>query len=287
MGVVLGGFLRCGLSIIMRMKRKNNVFNFLDNFWCRWAWQSQWRTRCLCPNTWYNCPKKKYWGGWLKNRRKQTTWRIADATTETTYFDKKATKPKKTYMESVANWQWKRFGRLLEPHFQFQNLPSFHRLQYELLTWENRQAFFRLFENDASPFVDERFKERNAFEEYADWMVNFSRFQRKKAACDWLIKNPDGTTVGVLHLHGLSTQDYDKELCCLVGFAIAESYFRLGYASEAVSHLLAHLSTWFCRRVVTAKTHPDNLASQALLRKTGFQRIDDLPIFELILPTSY
>lgn len=57
-----------------------------------------------------------------------------------------------------------------------------------------------------------------------------------------------------------------------IGYSIAHTHQRKGYAFEALSALLELLQNDLCLEMVTAGALPENIASEKLLGKLGFQR---------------
>ena len=94
----------------------------------------------------------------------------------------------------------------------------------------------------------------------------------------WMIETKDGTHIGDLCFKGLS-EDGSAE----IGYGIAEDQQGCGYATEAVSALVA----WAFRqpgvKCVTAETEETNTASQRVLNKAGFtptgERGEEGPLF--------
>ena len=81
----------------------------------------------------------------------------------------------------------------------------------------------------------------------------------------WMIELKDGTHVGEFCFKGLS-----KDGSAEIGYGIAENYQNCGYATEAVSALVdwaLHQPGVTC---VTAETEENNIASQRVLKKSGF-----------------
>ena len=81
----------------------------------------------------------------------------------------------------------------------------------------------------------------------------------------WMIELKDGTHVGELCFKGIT-----EEGTAEIGYGIAEDYQGCGYATEAVSALVdwaLHQPGVTC---VTAETEETNIASQRVLKKSGF-----------------
>lgn len=81
----------------------------------------------------------------------------------------------------------------------------------------------------------------------------------------WMIEKKDGTHVGELCFKGIT-----EEGTAEIGYGIAEDYQGCGYATEAVSALV----DWALKQpgvsCVTAETEENNIASQRVLKKSGF-----------------
>lgn len=175
-------------------------------------------------------------------------------------------------LEDILFYREKRW-EYAKPRFRYQNLPDSECLSYELMNWENFGLYRQLFENDPSPFVETQLKVREEIEEYVVMLLESYRYSFKRGACDWFLKRrEDGAYVGVLHLYDLNHEFWDgKHFPPSFGYAIAEPFRRQGYAFEAAQHLLALIPPIFGRYEVTADPRVDNLASQVLLQKLGFE----------------
>jgi len=81
----------------------------------------------------------------------------------------------------------------------------------------------------------------------------------------WIIERKDGTHIGDLCFKGLSGDGVTE-----IGYGISEDHQGCGYATEAVSALVdwaLHQPGVTC---VTAETEENNIASQRVLKKSGF-----------------
>ena len=82
----------------------------------------------------------------------------------------------------------------------------------------------------------------------------------------WIIELMDGTRVGNLCFKGL-----DADGVAEIGYGISDEYQGQGYATEAVQAVTA----WAFRdqrvKAVEAETTVENIASQRVLEKCGFQ----------------
>ena len=81
----------------------------------------------------------------------------------------------------------------------------------------------------------------------------------------WMIELKDGTHIGELCFKGLS-----EEGSAEIGYGIAENYQGCGYATEAVSALVDWALKQPSATCVTAETEESNIASQRVLKKSGF-----------------
>lgn len=82
----------------------------------------------------------------------------------------------------------------------------------------------------------------------------------------WMIELKNGTHVGELCFKGLSEEGNAE-----IGYGIAEAYQGCGYATEAVMALVDWALQWPGVLCVTAETEADNIASQKVLQKAGFE----------------
>ena len=81
----------------------------------------------------------------------------------------------------------------------------------------------------------------------------------------WMIELKDGTHIGELCFKGLSEKGAAE-----IGYGIAEDYQGFGYATEAVSALVARALKQPGVTCVTAETEESNIASRKVLTKSGF-----------------
>ena len=165
------------------------------------------------------------------------------------------------------------------PSFPYQDLPPSARLAYELVGWSNVGAYLPLFAADPSPFVDARFKHRAALETYAVALLTDLRYSWKRGGCDWLMRRrAGGGALGILHLYDLSHEIIGPQVPhCSVGYAVAAPLRRQGYGLEALRHLLVQAAGLFGRTEARALSADGNLASDALVRRSGFAVIEARP----------
>lgn len=81
----------------------------------------------------------------------------------------------------------------------------------------------------------------------------------------WMIEWKDGTHIGELCFKGLSNEGSAE-----LGYGIAEEYQGYGYATEAVSALMDWAFMQPGAMCVIAETETSNIASQRVLKKSGF-----------------
>lgn len=100
-------------------------------------------------------------------------------------------------------------------------------------------------------------------------------------ACDWEVVLADsGTSVGGIGFKGLP----DREGIVELGYGIDENYRNNGYAREAVAGMVKWALA--CEKVkkVQAQTEIDNVVSQKILLKNGFQLVgkgEEGPLYEI------
>lgn len=81
----------------------------------------------------------------------------------------------------------------------------------------------------------------------------------------WIIENEDGIRVGDLCFKG-----YEEGKNPEIGYGIDDEYQGKGYATEAVKLAVAWAFRHTGVAAVEAETDPDNIASQKVLAKCGF-----------------
>ena len=81
----------------------------------------------------------------------------------------------------------------------------------------------------------------------------------------WMIERKDGTHIGELCFKGITEEETAE-----IGYGIAENYQGCGYATEAVSALVDWALNQPGVSCVTAETEQSNIASQRVLKKSGF-----------------
>ena len=81
----------------------------------------------------------------------------------------------------------------------------------------------------------------------------------------WIIENEDGIPVGDLCFKGVEDGKNPE-----IGYGIDDEFQGRGYATEAVKLALAWAFNHVGVAAVEAETDPDNIASQKVLAKCGF-----------------
>jgi len=93
---------------------------------------------------------------------------------------------------------------------------------------------------------------------------------------------PDMALIGDIGLHFLDQNTKTVE----IGYTIAPTHQRKGYAFEAVSRMLAYLFTILHTNIIIAVTDPQNHPSIGLLARLGFEKTapESIPIDLELLP---
>ena len=143
-------------------------------------------------------------------------------------------------------------------------------------------AIKKLQEEDLEKLYEFELENRAYFEEMVpsrgDDYYNFETFkQRNKALMDeqdqglsyfYLIKNKEGLILGRMNL-----VDIEKlKGVGHIGYRVGKAYTGKGFANRALN-LLLETTTELGIRQISAKTTTNNIASQRILEKNGFQYI--------------
>lgn len=161
------------------------------------------------------------------------------------------------------------------PYFDFPELPPFGKFSFEPLTTDNAAQLYLLFEDDNSPFTDERFRTYDGVMEYAGAQERWGRFSPKHGGQDWFFKRGD-EYIGILHLYDLSLETWnDNHRRCWIGFGIKPAHRQKGIAKEVVTHFIASIWTLFPHmQYIHCMTDPQNFPSKALMLSLGFRQDD-------------
>lgn len=108
----------------------------------------------------------------------------------------------------------------------------------------------------AFPFRDDGYYERVAL------------FEQRETQYMIVVKDSH-EVIGTVHVFEDNSRAVDA---MEIGYSIAHTHQRKGYAFEALSALLDLLQDKLCLNMVTAGILPENIASEKLLLKLGFQK---------------
>ncbi len=144
---------------------------------------------------------------------------------------------------------------------RFWKIPTGARLVFKVMRPLDGKIIYSLFANDQTPGVDPWFHDLALCKRYAE--ASLERRQTGEG-CDWIICSPEGENLGLFHLYNIKNQR------AVLGYALAKHARGKGLAQEACEQVKAHL---FRNQFVSvnAVTAFDNIASRALLEKTGFK----------------
>lgn len=118
-------------------------------------------------------------------------------------------------------------------------------------------------EYDANMDCSKVFREMDA--EYQELMDLFAQRESQYM----ITLKESGEVIGTVNVFADESRAVDA---MEIGYSIAHEYQRKGYAFEALSALLNLLQNDLCLEMVTAGILPENIASEKLLRKLGFQK---------------
>lgn len=90
-----------------------------------------------------------------------------------------------------------------------------------------------------------------------------------------IILKPSSCSVGGIGFSGLP----DNDGKCEIGYVIDQKFRNKGIAKEAVELLINWANQDPDLKAISAKTFPNNLASQSVLLSTGFKLLEGKPIF--------
>lgn len=158
-------------------------------------------------------------------------------------------------------------------HFSFPEIPPLNNLVFERLTQQNASALYRLFQNDGSPFVDDRFKSMEGAQEYAKYLDVCGAYTAKHGGGDWLVRFAEGDYTGILHLYDLSLETFaQNHKRVWIGFATKQEFRRTGLTAQIVRHFVQAIFDYYpAIDFIHAMTDKQNTASANFLRKCGFQ----------------
>ena len=156
--------------------------------------------------------------------------------------------------------------------FTFPEIPPFNNIFFERFTQQNAIELYRLFQNDNSPFVDERFKGLDEANDYAKHLDVCGAYSAKHGSADWLFRFKDGDYIGVLHLYDLSLETFaQNHKRAWIGFATKETFRRKGITSKVVRYFIQTLFDYYpAVDFIYAMTDKKNAETSAFLYNYGF-----------------
>lgn len=151
-------------------------------------------------------------------------------------------------------------------HRPFEIGPS-RRLHFDVLTSSGGPRIASMFKGIPEPGLDPCFLNPQLCRKYA-----FDSVFRQKdlQGCDWILTDQGGNDAGIIHLYYIHESRGKK--ICTIGYALAPAFRELGFATEAIRHLLY----WLAQQgfsYIKAVTGKDNQASISLLEKNGFEPV--------------
>lgn len=151
-------------------------------------------------------------------------------------------------------------------------------IQLALLTAEDAAPLLafehenRAFFESMVPGRGDAYYQPEVFQERHGSLLNE---QQRGGSRFYLIKDQAGYIIGRINLIGIDRRERQGEL----GYRVGGAHVGKGVAAKAVGLLLAELPAIGIERV-EAKTTEENIASQRVLEKSGFQKIKE-PIGKL------
>lgn len=157
-------------------------------------------------------------------------------------------------------------------HFNFPEVPVAGGIAFESLTPDNATQLHLLFENDDSPFVDDRFKTIEEAKDYAKFLEFCGAYTAKHGGHDWLFRFVNGQYLGVLHLHDLSLETFaQNNKRAWIGFATNKNFRMQGITSFVVCHFIQYIfESYPVIDFIHAMTEKNNLPSINFLKSCGF-----------------
>jgi RimJ/RimL family protein N-acetyltransferase len=159
-----------------------------------------------------------------------------------------------------------------KPYFTFPDVPPADELSFEVLTPDNFEQLYLLFENDSSPFVDSRFKTYEGAKEYATHLSIYGAYSPKHGSQDWLFLVND-QYAGILHLYDMSLETFaQNHKRAWVGFATKEAFRNQRLTTKTLRHFIKTILEFYPEiDFIHAMTVKENSISKKFLGKNGFQ----------------
>ena len=157
--------------------------------------------------------------------------------------------------------------------FIFPDMESRENFSFEKLSSQNFQQLYLMFENDGSPFTDERFKHYDGAEKYAHELEEFGVYSPKHGWQDWLFLL-ENNYAGILHLYDLSLETFaENNKRCWIGFATKPQLRNQGITKKAVKYFMQYVfENYKSIKYIHSMIMKENLPAQMLLKSLGFAR---------------
>lgn len=156
--------------------------------------------------------------------------------------------------------------------FNFPGINSFENFSFEMLTKQNFQQLYLMFEADDSPFTDKRFKTYKSAEDYAGYLETYGACLPKYGSQDWLFLF-ENNYAGILHLYDMSLETFaENNKRCWIGFATKPVYRNKGLTKKVVCYFIQYIfKNYRVIKYIHSMTGKENLPSQMLLSAVGFK----------------
>ena len=156
-------------------------------------------------------------------------------------------------------------------YFVFPEIPFKDTFTFKKLTEQNFECLYLLFEGDASPFVDERFKTYEGAKEYAKFISLCGASIPKHGCQDWLFKC-DNEFVGILHLYDMSLETFGQNhKRAWIGFATSAKFRSRHISFQVVRYFIQYIfDTYPGVDFIHAMTLNENENAAGFLTRCGF-----------------
>lgn len=144
-------------------------------------------------------------------------------------------------------------------------------ISIKLLEKSDEEELFK-FELENRAFFESKFLSRDSsyynFNSFKSVVKELIEEQKKDLVYMYLITNENGEIVGRANLVSITRENFNK---AELGYRIAENHQGKGYATSAVKLVLDEATSTHKLHRIEAGTSPDNIGSQIVLIKNGFQ----------------
>lgn len=144
-------------------------------------------------------------------------------------------------------------------------------ISIKLLEQSDEEELFK-FELENRAFFESKFLSRHSsyysYDNFKTIVKQLIEEQEKDLVYMYLIKAEDGEIVGRANLVSITRGNFNK---AELGYRIAENHQGKGYATNTVKLVLDEASSTHKFHRIEAGTSPDNIGSQIVLIKNGFQ----------------